>query len=159
LAGGPDPKQKDGGTGQIAIKKVVPRVAWPVGPILNKKMKKFVLILIGSLAVLAVAGVIAFYGMGAKGSASARKAFSEKSAQSLQAKIDAIKKSGSNPRAQKGFISSRVVGTGVGVLRPLLIEGGYSGANRLDRRPIGARYRRLGDANHIHFQRYRESRR
>ena len=27
---------KDGGTGQIAVKKAVPTVAWPVGPILNK---------------------------------------------------------------------------------------------------------------------------
>src|SRR5207249_7475990 len=35
LAGGPDPKYQDGGTGQIAVRKVVPTVAWPVGPILN----------------------------------------------------------------------------------------------------------------------------
>ena len=33
----PDGKNnKDGGTGQIAVKKAVPTVAWPVGPILNK---------------------------------------------------------------------------------------------------------------------------
>src|SRR2546427_9507581 len=51
-------------------------------------MKKIVLILISGLAVLAVAGVIAFHGIAAK---SAAKSPSEKSAHSLQAKIDAIK--------------------------------------------------------------------
>src|SRR6058998_2220179 len=35
----PDGKNnKDGGTGQIAVKKAVPTVAWPVGPILNNRM-------------------------------------------------------------------------------------------------------------------------
>src|SRR2546427_6002645 len=51
-------------------------------------MKKIVLIVISGLAVLAVAGVIAFHGMAAR---SAAKSQSEKSARSLQAKIDAIK--------------------------------------------------------------------
>jgi len=81
-------------------------VAWPVGPILNIKMKKIALIVIGSVAALAVAGVIAFYGMAAKGSASPGKAFSEKSAQSLQAKIDAVKKAARTPGHKRG--SSRV---------------------------------------------------
>src|SRR2546422_9427645 len=69
-------------------------------------MKKIALIVIGSVAALAVAGVIAFYGMAAKGSASPGKAFSEKSAQSLQAKIDAIKKAARTPGHKRG--SSRV---------------------------------------------------
>ena len=35
----PDGKNnKDGGTGPIAVKKAVPTVAWPVGPILNNRM-------------------------------------------------------------------------------------------------------------------------
>src|SRR5207249_4176514 len=36
---GPILNNKDGGTGPIAVKKAVPTVAWPVGPILNNRDK------------------------------------------------------------------------------------------------------------------------
>ena len=81
-------------------------MAWPVGPILNIKMKKISLIVIGSVGLVAVASAIAFYGIAAKGSASPGKRFSERSAQSLQAKIDAIKKASRTPGHKRG--SSRV---------------------------------------------------
>ena len=54
-------------------------------------MRKIGLIVISGLAVLAVAGAIAFHGIAAKGTG-VSKSLSEKSAHSLQAKIDAIKK-------------------------------------------------------------------
>ena len=52
-------------------------------------MKRFTFIAAGGVALLAVAGGIVFYGIAAKGASYSSKAISEKSAQSLQAKIDA----------------------------------------------------------------------
>ena len=62
-------------------------------------MKKIVLIVISGLAVLAVAGVIAFHGLAAKSTA---KSVSEKSARSLQAKIDAIQKAARTSGHKRG---------------------------------------------------------
>ena len=68
-------------------------------------MKKVVLIVLSGLAVLAVAGSIAFHEISAKGT-SVSKTVSEKSAHSLQAKIDAIKKAARTPGHKSA--SSRV---------------------------------------------------
>ncbi len=62
-------------------------------------MRKIVLIVISGLAVLGVAGVIAFHGIAAK---SAAKSPSEKSARSLQAKIDAIQKAARTSGHKRG---------------------------------------------------------
>src|SRR5436309_4399266 len=62
-------------------------------------MKKIVFIVISGLAVLAVAGLIAFHGIAAKSSA---KSPSEKSALSLQAKIDAIHKAAGTSGHKRG---------------------------------------------------------
>src|SRR3989442_15854889 len=68
-------------------------------------MRKVVVIVLSGMAVLAVAGVLAFRGIAAKGT-SHSKTLSEKSAQSLQAKVDAIKSAEKTPGHQRG--SSRV---------------------------------------------------
>src|SRR5437868_1147270 len=68
-------------------------------------MKKVVLIVVTALAVIAVAGVIAFHSISAKGAAHT-KGVSQQSAKSLQQKIDAIKKASETPSHKRG--SSRV---------------------------------------------------
>src|SRR2546423_14481243 len=65
-------------------------------------MKRLTFIAAGGVALLAVAGAIVFYGIAAKGASYSSKAISEKSAQSLQAKIDAIKKAADNPGHKRG---------------------------------------------------------
>src|SRR5262249_2939640 len=67
---------------------------------------KVVLVAVTAVAVVAVAGAIAFRGIAAKSESYATKSLSEKSAQSLQAKIDAIKKASGSPSHKRG--SSRV---------------------------------------------------
>ncbi len=67
---------------------------------------KRVALIVGSLAFLAVAGGVAFYGIAAKSASSGSKTISERSAQSLQAKIDAIKKAADSHNHKRG--SSRV---------------------------------------------------
>jgi hypothetical protein len=68
-------------------------------------MKKVVLIVLTGVAIMAVGGVIAFRVIAAKGGAHSKN-ISEKSAHSLQAKIDAIKKAAKTPSHKRG--SSRV---------------------------------------------------
>src|SRR5437867_8768589 len=68
-------------------------------------MKKVVFIVLTGLVVMAVAGVIAFRSISAKGAAHA-KGVSQQSAKSLQQKIDAIKKAADMPGHKRG--SSRV---------------------------------------------------
>ena len=68
-------------------------------------MRRLALI-VGSLALLAVAGGIAFYSIAAKGASSGSKAVSAQAAQSLQTKIDAIKKAADSNNHKRG--SSRV---------------------------------------------------
>ena len=68
-------------------------------------MKKVVLIILAGVAIMAVGGVIVVRVIAAK-SAAHSKSVSEKSAQSLQAKIDAIKKAAKTPGHKRG--SSRV---------------------------------------------------
>jgi hypothetical protein len=69
-------------------------------------MKRSALIVVSGLALLAVAGSIAFYGIAASGQSHPSKTISEKSAQSLQSKIDTIKKAADTPGRRHG--SSRV---------------------------------------------------
>jgi hypothetical protein len=69
-------------------------------------MKKAVLIAFAALAIVAVGGVIAFRVIAAKSASHGPKDISEKSARSLQAKIDAIKKASETPGHKRG--SSRV---------------------------------------------------
>src|SRR2546425_1046703 len=70
-------------------------------------MKRLALIVVSGLALLAVAGGIAFYGLAASGQSHPSKTISEKSAQSLQSKIDAIKKAADSTSHKHG--SSRVL--------------------------------------------------
>src|SRR5215831_3783899 len=69
-------------------------------------MKKWTLIGVGGLALLAVAGGIVFYSVAANSESGASKNISERAAQSLQSKIDEIKKAADNPNHKPG--SSRV---------------------------------------------------
>jgi hypothetical protein len=69
-------------------------------------MKKWTLIGVSGLALLAVAGGIAFYGVAANSESGSSKNISERAAQSLQSKIDAIKKAADNPNHKHG--SARV---------------------------------------------------
>jgi hypothetical protein len=65
-------------------------------------MKRVVLIVVSSLALLLVAGGIAFYGIAASGQSHSSKNISERAAQSLQWKIDAIKKAADTPGHKHG---------------------------------------------------------
>jgi hypothetical protein len=68
-------------------------------------MKKWTLVGVSGLALLAIAGGIVFYGVAAN-SESRSHDISEKAAKSLQSKIDAIKKASDNPNHKRG--SARV---------------------------------------------------
>ena len=70
-------------------------------------MKRAGWIVVSALALLAVAGGVAFYGIAASGQAHPSKGISERSAQALQWKIDAIKKAADTPGHKHG--SSRTV--------------------------------------------------
>ena len=64
-------------------------------------MKKVILIVLTCVAVLAAGGLIAFRVIAAKGTFRSKN-LSQKSAQSLQAKIDAIKKAANTPGHKRG---------------------------------------------------------
>jgi hypothetical protein len=59
-------------------------------------------VMVGSGVALLVAGGIIFYGIAANSESSASKNLSEKAAQSLQTKIDAIKKAADTPNQKHG---------------------------------------------------------
>jgi len=65
-------------------------------------MKRVVLIVISCLALLLVAGGIAFYSIAAGGQSHGPKDVSERAAQSLQWKLDAIKKAATTPGHKSG---------------------------------------------------------
>src|SRR5438552_901376 len=65
-------------------------------------MKRVVLIVAGCLVLLLVAGGIAFYGTAAGRQSHSSKNVSERAAQSLQWKIDAIKKAADTPGHKHG---------------------------------------------------------
>jgi hypothetical protein len=65
-------------------------------------MKRAVLIVLSGLALLAVAGGIAFYGIAASGQSHPSKKISQRAAQSLQWKIDAIQKAADTPGHKHG---------------------------------------------------------
>jgi hypothetical protein len=67
-------------------------------------MKKVVLIVLTGVAIMAVGGVIAFVVVAAK-TAAHTKSVSQKSAQSLQTKIEAIKKAATTPGHKRGSSS------------------------------------------------------
>jgi hypothetical protein len=69
-------------------------------------MKRLGLIVVSGIALLAVAGGIAFYVLAANSESATFKNLSEKAAQSLQAKVDAIKKAADTPNQKHG--SNRV---------------------------------------------------
>ena len=69
-------------------------------------MKKWFLIGVSGVAILAVAGGIAFYVVAANSQSGPSKNISERAAKSLQTKIDAIKKASDNPNHKHG--STRV---------------------------------------------------
>src|SRR6266487_2764404 len=65
-------------------------------------MKRLTVIVGSGMALLVVAGGIVFYGIAANSESSASKNPSERAAQSLQAKIDAIKKAADTPNQKHG---------------------------------------------------------
>jgi hypothetical protein len=71
-------------------------------------MKKIVFTAIGSLAVMAVAGVIAFRTIAAKEEAGTGTQASPKAAKTLQQKIDAIRDAEKNPKHNKGSVRTEV---------------------------------------------------
>jgi hypothetical protein len=69
-------------------------------------MKKWTLIGLSGFALVAVAGGIVFYSVAAKSESGSSKNISERAAQSMQSKIDSIKKAADNPNHKHG--STRV---------------------------------------------------
>jgi len=71
-------------------------------------MKKIIFTAIGSLAVMAVAGVIAFRTIAAKEEPKTGSQASPKAAKVLQQKIDAVKDAENNPKHTKGSVRTEV---------------------------------------------------
>ena len=71
-------------------------------------MKKIIFTAIGTLAVMAVAGVIAFRTIAAKEEQKTGTQASPKAAKVLQQKIDAIKDAENNPKHNKGSVRTEV---------------------------------------------------
>jgi hypothetical protein len=65
-------------------------------------MKRLTVMVGSGVALLVVAGGLIFYGIAANSESSASKDLSEKAAQSLQTKIDAIKKAADTPNQKHG---------------------------------------------------------
>jgi hypothetical protein len=71
-------------------------------------MKRTVLIAVSGVALLALAGGIGFYGIAANSQSHSSKNISERAAQSLQLKIDAIKKAADTPGHKPGSARTQI---------------------------------------------------